>query len=211
MRAISIRAARAWAPAMALALIGGAVQAQVVREEGVKTIAGVLGGLEADAYDDFTFDSAGDEVLVVSVDRAVYQPPGGEADEDGAAAEPGGGCGGSGGDCGGDDGGCGGEGGPVGLCLQVLDAGWRVLCWATRPTQPGWQRDPRLICSLPAVHGKPERYTVRVALGDELCSDLLYPDPEGDEPVPYLLSVSLRQVAPEGPLSRAVALSKNRF
>lgn len=196
-----------------LAFLGGAVHAQVVREEGVANVAGVLGGPAADVYDDFTFDSAGGEVLAVSVDQSVYQAHGGSDHDDGSSSGPDDGCdGATGGGCDDEGGGCaGGDSGGPGLCLQVIDSGWRVLCWASRPAKPGWQRDPRLICLLPTTHGKPEEYTLRVGLRGDDCAGLFYPDPEGDEPVPYVLGVSLRRIAPEGSLTRAVALSKNRI
>lgn len=182
-------------------LLVAPVAAQVVREGDVSSVAGVLGGLEAKAYDDFAFTSGGGEVLFATVDLWIYQTMGATHEEHllEAAAE------------GEEGGGCGEDEGGVGTCLQVLDEIDQVVCWATRPRMPGWQRDPRLVCVLPEVHGQPAAYRLRMALADEDCSDLVYPVPEAGDDVPYLLNVSLRRVAPSGPLAPAIAISKNRF
>lgn len=176
--------------------------AQVVRESDASSVAGVLGGSEAKTYDEFTFISNGDEILYATVDAAIYQTQGAtshEAPGEELPAMPGE-----------EPGGCEDEE-AVGLCLQVLDAYDEVVCWATRPRNPGWQRDPRLICLLPAVRGKPASYRLRLALADDDCSDLLYPVPATGDNVPYLLNVSLRRVAGSGGLAPAIARSTNRY
>lgn len=176
--------------------------AQVVRESDVSAVAGTLGGPERQAYDDFTFGSGGGEILFASLDAAIYQTQGASSHDDHeAAAMPGE-----------EPGGCSGEDeGAIGMCLQLLDEADQVLCWATRPRAPGWQRDPRLICLLPRLDGKPGSYRLRVALADEDCSDLTYPVPSIGDDVPYLLDVSLRRVASPGPLAPAIAASKNKL
>lgn len=188
----------------AAALLGAlSLPAQVIREDGVKSVAGTLGGIEAQAYADYSFSSSGGEVLFASIDAMTYQSSGRHAEEHAtglitpSAME-------------GEDGGCADEGGDQ-LCLQLVDSTGEILCWAERPKNPGWQRDPRLICILPTVRSKPETYSLRVALADQSCADLVYPAAPQDRVIPYLLNVSLRRIAPEGPLATAVALSKSRL
>lgn len=184
------------AATLAMALAWPA-SAQVIREEGVKTIAGVVGQVD-DAYDDYTFVSSGDEILVVSIDSQVYDKRGGEHPEGvTGTAEEGGGC---------DDG----DMGPGGLCLQLLDSNGDVIQAVGRPYLPGWQRDPRLIALIPFTN-KQQTYTVRVALADEACGDLVYPVATGTTVRPYLLNASLRKIAPEGASGPAVAASRNHF
>lgn len=174
--------------------------AQVVRESDASSVAGALAGVDGKAFDDFAFSSGGGDILYATIDAAIYQTLGAAEHDDHegtlAVEEPGG---------------CGGEDSGVGLCLQVLDATDQVVCWATRPRNPGWQRDPRLICLLPQVHGRPAEYRLRVALSDDDCADLIYPAPGAGDDVPYLLNVSLRRVATPGGLSPAVARSANKF
>lgn len=186
---------------LAALLAAAPLTAQVVRESDVSSVAGVLAGPEAKLYDDFAFTSNGAEILYATVDAAIYQMRGSDHEEHGVLPgavqdDHGGGCG---------------EGGGVGTCLQLLDASDEVLCWATRPRSPGWQRDPRLVCLLPVILGRPAEYRLRVALSDDDCSDLLYPLPESLEDVPYVLNVSLRRVARPGGLAQAITSSKNRF
>lgn len=201
--------------AVALIWLALPISAQVVREEGVKTIAGLLGET-GDAYDDYTFLSAGNEILAVSVDSLVYDKRGsddhgGEDGEDGGCGSEGGETGDEGGGCE-DEGeeGCGDDGGPGGLCLQLLDSNGTVIHAVGRPRLPGWQRDPRMIVVVPASE-KQQQYTVRIALADDRCGDLQYPVPDGTALRPYLLHASLRKIAQEGPSGPAAAASKNHF
>ena len=204
-----------FAAAAILAIVFAApAPAQVVREEGVKTIAGVLGQMD-DSYDDYTFLSSGNDILTVSVDSQVYDKRGGDHQEGETGAAEEGGCEGGGeegGGCEGEEGGgCDdGDMGPGGLCLQLLDSNGTVIQAAGRPRLPGWQRDPRMIAIIPVTDSQ-KTYTVRIALADEACGDLRYPVATGTTIRPYLLNVSLRKVAPEGASGPAVAASKNRF
>jgi hypothetical protein len=102
------------------------VGAQVVREDGAKSIAGVLYTVAAPqvAMAEWLFKSAGDEVLFVSLDADIYRIMGEEDHTATAAAEE-------------EPGGCSGEGGPGLFRLKVLDAsGANVLCKASRPAPP---------------------------------------------------------------------------
>ncbi len=203
------------AATLAIAL-ASPVAGQVVREVDAKTIAGVL-GQAGDASDDFSFLSAGNEILIVSVDSQVYDKRGGDHPEevqiapaeeggcDGGSGEEGGGCDSEEGD-GCDDG----DMGPGGLCLQLLDSKGTILHAVGRPRLPGWQRDPRMIVFL-AETNQQQTYTIRIALADEACGDLQYPVATGASIRPYLLNVSLRKAAPEGASAPAVAASRNRF
>ena len=152
--------------------------AQVVREDGAKSIAGVLYGVAAPqvAFAEWTFRSAGDEILFASLDADIYRMMGSHEGTV-AKAETGG--------CSGDD------GGPGLFRLKILDATGNVLCSATRPAPPpGWQRDPRLACNLPTSRGQ-QVYTLRVELAPA----------EGEQMqpfYPFLLNVSLRGIAPSG-------------
>lgn len=168
--------------------------AQVVREDGAKSIAGVLYtiGPRAGAASEWTFKSAGGEILFASLDADIYRVMAhGEEHTTTAtaAADAGGGCSGEG------------EGGPGLFKLKVLDAYGQVLCEATRPAPPpGWQRDPRLACILPALKSQ-ATYTIRVELAN----------PKGEmvpPAYPFLLNISLRKIAPSGTnIQSAIAAS----
>ncbi len=86
------------------------------------------------------------------------------------------------------------------------------MCYADRPLRPGWQRDPRLACPLPATR-HPVTYTLRVALRgeEESCGQTAVYPPAPGQPRPYLLDVSLRGIAPTGPLLRAIGRSQSRL
>lgn len=187
-------------------LIGQAAWAQVDREDGVKSVARVLDGPAGAFFDDFTFRSNHPQILFATIDGDLYQTTGRGAHEESPGAEQG------------EE--CSDEGGPGGFCLQVLDASQNIICWADRPMRPGWQRDPRLACPLYPVNRAGERYTLRVSLrgeGENPCGPGpggagKYPDPGADEPEhPYLLDMSLRDIAPEGNIKPAIAQSGNRF
>lgn len=177
---MSIRKSTVIALAVAGAL-GLPAGAQVVREDGAKSIAGVLYTLPAPQVSsvEWTFKSAGGEVLFASLDADIYRiqtehhetllvAP--SAEDDGCS----------------DD-----EGGPGLFRLKVLDAQGIEICSASRPAPPpGWQRDPRLACVIPATKGQAQ-YTLRVVLAN----------PEGElmQPFyPFLLNVSIRGIAPNG-------------
>ena len=172
-------------------LVSGLGQAQVVREDGASSIAGVLDTAKPQVS--WTFRSAGSEILFASLDADIYRIMAAHEGETTAAAEPGGGCGG-------ED-----EGGPGLFKLKVLDSTGTVLCSASRPAPPpGWQRDPRLACELPVTKGQVE-YTLRVELAN----------PKGEQmqpSYPFLLNVSLRGIAPSGGnIQSAIAQSGNHF
>lgn len=196
--------------AAGLCLPFGSALGDPVREEGVKTIAGALGGDTGAGAAERAFKSAGNELLFATMDADIYRRrPGGDdhhaavADGVEAAAghEPGG--------CSGEDD----EGGPGVFCLQVIDDTGGALCHAARPAPPpGWQRDPRLACVLPESQGQRD-YAVRVALSDghDSCSDPLVAGVHG-QVHPFLLNLSLRSIAPSGAaVQQAVAQSGNRF
>jgi hypothetical protein len=155
--------------------------AQVVREDGAKSIAGVLHTVAAPqvAMAEWTFKSAGGEVMFASLDADIYRIQSEHGDTVAVAAEE-------------EPGGCSGEeGGPGLFKLKVLDASGAVLCSASRPAPPpGWQRDPRLACALPVTKGQ-ATYRLRV--------ELVNPEGELTQPFyPFLLNVSLRRIAPSG-------------
>jgi hypothetical protein len=193
--------------------LNGVAYAQVVREEGVNSIAGVVGN--GIGYVEWTFDSAGGEVLFASLDAFIYQKwRGGDGWHDTTGTEGGSEAGAEGEGCGGE------EGGPSRLCIQVIDAYNQVVCHATRPMPPpGWQRDPRLACLLPEVLSEPAKYRLRVVQvsmgeGGETgvsCKDVSDGLTSGDV-YPFLLNVSLRRLAPSGVnIQAAIAQSKSRF
>ncbi len=187
--------------------IDGVAHAQVVREEGVKSIAGVVG--DGVGYVEWTFKSDGGEVLFASLDAFIYEKRrGGEDGHTPPDTEPGD----EGGGCGGE------EGGPSRLCIQVIDVNDTVVCHATRPMPPpGWQRDPRLACLLPTVYSDQAEYRLRVvqvSMGEEegvSCKQVSDGLASGDA-YPFLLNFSLRRLAPSGVnIQEAVAQSKSRF
>jgi hypothetical protein len=168
---------------VAMLLLGSAIAlpatAQVVREDGAKSITGVLYTTNGPAMVEWTFKSAGGEVMFASLDADIYriQSEHGHTVTVAAEEEPGG--------CSGE------EGGPGLFKLKILDASGSVLCSASRPAPPpGWQRDPRLACALPVTKGQ-ATYRLRVELAN--------PEGELTQPFyPFLLNVSLRKIAPSG-------------
>ena len=194
---ISAVAASALAVASLALLAPDDVDAQVVREDGVSSLAGLL--TSADTEDEYKFRAAAGDIMFVDVDADVYEMVGRSDDHhEMAAAAP------DGGDD--HDDGC---GGPGGLILEVVDEAGDVICWADRPARPGWQRDAALHC-LFAADGF---YWLRVALSEhdphEHAAALTPSEPLADGLVPYLVNVSLRAEAPEGLLTRAIARSRN--
>ncbi len=181
-------------------LVTGSGQAQVIREEGVKTIAGILYPDEDTA--EWSFASLGGEILFASLDADIYrEAPGGGGHETSTSADSGG-CSDGGGGCSGDDsGGCSGEGGP-GLFYIQVEGPEGVICQANKPAPPpGWMRDPRMACVLPDSR-QPVTYIVRVGLkvkGENI-----------QDHYGFLLNVSLRKIAPTGVnIQAAIALSGN--
>lgn len=165
--------------------------AQVVREDGVKSIAGVLypeqypGGTSVE----WSFRSAGEAVLFASLDADIYREQT-EHEEPHVTAAADGGCGGE-------------EGGPGVFKLSVVDAYGQTLCEARRAVPPpGWQRDPRLACVLPVMRSQ-ATYKVRVELAG----------PRGDmvqSSYPFVLNLSLRKIAPSGTnIQSAIAASSS--
>ncbi len=172
------------------------VDAQVVREDGVSSLVGILDS--GDTSDEFTFTAASGDIIHADIDADVYELVGRTDDHhELAATEP---------DDGHDDDGC---GGPGGLVLEILDDAGDVVCWADRPNRPGWQRDAAVHCPLT----EDGLYRLRIGLSEhdphEHVAELTPAEPLGDGVVPYLVSVSLRAEAPEGNLNRAIARSNN--
>ena len=153
--------------------------AQVVREDGVKSIAGVL-STQAGGADsaEWLFRSGGGEILFASVDGDIYRratehtrilASGGPA----AAVEDGT------------------DSGPGLFRLRVVDRLGQTVCIAERPAPPpGWQRDPRMACVLPG-QATPVAYRIRVEL---IRSSEHAMAPE----YPFLLNLSLRRIARPG-------------
>jgi hypothetical protein len=165
--------------------------AQVVREAGTKSIAGVLA--ESLPFAEWTFRSSGGEILFASLDAEIYLT---RAHEEPTTTQADDGCGGGGG-------GCEGEGGPGLFYLSVIGPNGSEICRAERPAPPpGWQRDPRMACVLP--DRRPTTYTLRVGL----LGGVEHTQPS----YPFLLDVSLRSIAPVGVnVQEAIARSGNHF
>lgn len=169
------------AVAAAAVLAPLAAQAQVVREDGVKSIAGVVSQTAPSAG--WTFKSNGGEILFASIDGDIYKES--VAHEHAAVAAAGGG-------------GDGEEGGPGLFRLVVLDQSGNPVCTARRPSPPpGWQRDPRMACVLKTA----QTYRVQVELvtGEHATADAY----------PFLLNLSLRKIARTGTnVQSAIAASQ---
>ncbi len=107
-----------------------------------------------------------------------------------AAADTGGGCSGE-------------DSGPgmFGLSVEKAYGDLATLCKASRATPPpGWQRDPRIACVLPAMRS-PATYKVRV--------EFMGRKGETAQPsYPFLLNLSLRKIARSGTnIQSAIATS----
>jgi hypothetical protein len=190
-------------------LMVSAGQAQVVREDGVKSIAGFLVPSSQETAE-WTFASAGGAILFASLDAEIYRDPMSGTDHEtggigdtGGCADTSGGCADTGDGCsGGSSGECSGEGGPGLFFIEVIGP-TGVICHVERPAPPpGWMRDPRMACKLPVTSGQTP-YTLRVGLKV----------PHGERVQEYhafLLNVSLRRIAPTGVnIQAAIALSGN--
>jgi hypothetical protein len=191
--------------AVGCSIYASTVTAQVVRESDTNSLAGVL--YTPSEPVSWGLHSRGGEILFVSLSADIYRAMSSHDHEEGAEAaeEPpsdheSGGCS--------DDSG----GGPFKFYIKVLDPAGDVLCSANRPAPPpGWQRDPRLACVLPSTRWG-VLYTLEVGLKvneeHEAAAAVL------DEPTPhpFLLDVSLRQIAPNGSLIQpAILESENRL
>ncbi len=170
--------ARALLGAVATAVLSPqAVHAQVVREDGAKSIAGVVSRAAEAA--EWTFKSAGGEILFASIDGDVYKQSIEHEHAVGTTAVE-------------DD------GGPGLFRLKVTDQYGAVVCAASRPAPPpGWQRDPRMACILKTA----QNYRVRVELilGEHVTA----------ESYPFLLNLSLRKIARTGTnVQSAIATSQ---
>jgi hypothetical protein len=169
--------------------------AQMSRESGVSSVAGVLTAPAGSLYWTFTTYHPG-EILFVTVDGEMYKTMGAHSHEE-ATAEPtvteptttehte--------------------EGGPGRFYIEVQDAATlQSLCFGARPAPPpGWMRDPRLAC----VIANPGTYKLIVGL-------LVQGEGEagGGGKFPFVANVSLRAPAPSGQtLPMAVVSSKNHF
>ena len=168
-------------------------QAQVVRESDATTIAGVLARDAAGEYVCYyVVTSNGNQLLTADLDAEMFMRPGQGGGEGGGCEEGSGGEGGTGSTGGGS--GCdscgGGEtgetGGPRGFYLEVWDSLGTMIHSSGRPVRPGWDRDPRMIYLL-AEGGQ---YTLKVRF--------VPAGENGPGKVPFLLNVSLRQVATNG-------------
>ena len=202
-----------------LAMLSMPASAQVTRESGTKSVAGVLHS-SYNTQDSFGFFSQGGEILFADVDSDIFQMHGRmggthddtshtdtHTDEGGPPEEPG-----PGEHEDHEEGdGCADSGGPGGLCLQVYDrAMGEVICHAGRPMRPGWQRDPALVCPLPKRRGNSE-YILSVKLSG--CGS--YTPPEAAvsfnvndaSATPYVLNFSLRGMASDGHLEAQAAKS----
>lgn len=195
-------------------------EAQLSHEAGAASVAGTL-QKPLDASDEYEFDSRGNQVLFVDLDADIYinrEPhdnhdttatetmAGGGCSTTHDDAEEGGGCGSSH-DEGGEDGGCAG-GGKGRFLLEVLTMDQVRVCQAGKPARPGWDTDPRLACLL----SEPGVYLLKVTLvgmgGHTESAD------GGGQVHPYLLNVSLRDLAPDFSgmkLDKAIKESVNRL
>jgi hypothetical protein len=183
------------ATAAVVGLFMSTAGAQMSRESGVSSVAGVLTAPAGSLYWTFTTYHAG-EILFVTVDGEMYKTMGAHSHEE-ATAEPtatehte--------------------EGGPGRFYIEVQNAvTLESLCFGARPAPPpGWMRDPRLAC----VIANPGTYKLIVGL-------LVHGEGEGTgeatgegKKFPFVANVSLRAPAPSGQtLPAAVVSSRNHF
>ena len=190
--------------AISCSVYAGTAAAQVVRESGTSSLAGVL-YTPAEPMS-WKISSRGGEILFASLSADIYRPmaghdheEGGETAEESPTEHEGGGCS--------DDSG----GGPFKFYIKVLDPAGDVLCSASRPAPPpGWQRDPRLACVIPSTRWS-ARYTIEVGLKlNEEHAGVAASD--SATPRPFLLDLSLRPIAPSGEFVQpAILESENRL
>ena len=165
--------------------------AQMSREAGISSVAGVLTGPVASLYWTFTTYHPG-EIMFITVDGEMYKTMGAHTHEETTAeAEP-------------TD--HGEEGGPGRFYIDVQNAATlESICYAARPAPPpGWMRDPRLAC----VIANPGTYRLVVGL-------VAHEEGEGTgegKKFPFVANISLRAPAPSGQtLPMAIVSSKNHF
>jgi hypothetical protein len=191
--------------AVGCSLYANTAATQVVRESDTSTLAGVL--YTPSEPVSWSMGSRGGEILFASLSADIYRAMSSHDHEEGveAAEEPpsdheGGGCS--------DESG----GGPFKFYIKVLDPAGDVICSANRPAPPpGWQRDPRLACILPATRWT-VLYTVEVGLKVNEEHEASEGTAEELVPYPFLLDLSLRRIAPNGALIQpAILESGNRL
>lgn len=159
--------------------------------------AGVLG--DVNAYDDYTLRASGGSVIFATALSNFYQTSGRRPGEDEHGEESLVTTSAGGDEDEGED------HGKQLLCLQLLDESGAVLCFAERPSQPGWQRDPRLACPIDGDPAVTANYVLRVSYADTDCGDRNYPAAPvtkdgGPVATPYQLDGSLQGVSGDGPL-----------
>jgi hypothetical protein len=165
--------------------------AQMSRESGVSSVAGVLTAPAGSLYWTFTTYQPR-EILFITVDGEMYKTMGAHSHEE-ATAEPtatehte--------------------EGGPGRFYIEVQNASTlESVCFGARPAPPpGWMRDPRLAC----VIANPGTYKLIVGL-------VAHEEGEGTgegKKFPFVANISLRYPAPSGQtLPAAIVSSKNHF
>ena len=210
---------------LVLTLLAAGIMAVVVCQgalaESGKPIARVLDPVSG--YDEFTFKSAGNQILFAEIKSDIYQTRGRKGGSHETPDDTDGGCsdgGSTGGMAGGTTGGCtdsshtddthddscGGGGEAGDFCLQVLDPDGVKLCWAGRPERPGWQRDPRLACHIPEGYDKGE-FSLRVFRGSCGNKDMTAVKVDAQTPVAYRLDVQLLNISQAGSLKAAMAQS----
>jgi hypothetical protein len=221
-------------PATAIRLIGGAAAQIVTKEATMKRMrfvftlltAGILalvvcqgaladsgkpiaGVLDSDTpYGEFTFKSAGNQILFAEIKSEIYQTIGRKGGSHETGEETDGGCTDSSHTDDTHDEGCGGSGGAGDFCLQVWNpVENKKLCWAGRPERPGWQRDPRLACPIPYSPEDGE-FTLRVFPGQCGNPDMTLVSIEPGASIAYLLEVKLLNIAQDGSLKDAMAQGK---
>ncbi|MEJ2368193.1 MAG: hypothetical protein P8Z49_07565 [Acidobacteriota bacterium] len=176
----------------AAGLIGVSMQAQVVRESGAGSVAGVLHKL-SDFTIEYTIKADGNQLLIADLDAELFRTTGGCGEEHAETAtttatesEE---------SCGCDET----DAGPHGFYIEIYKDGLMVGS-AGRPTRPGWERDPRVACLLE----EEGVYAIRIRFV-----------PRGEnapQKVPFLMNVTLRGLAPGGTnLMDALAASKNQM
>jgi hypothetical protein len=184
------------ATAAAFGLFASTAGAQMSRESGVSSVAGVLTAPAGSVYWTFTTYHAG-EIMFVTVDGEMYKTMGAHSHEEATteplATEP----------VATDHGE---EGGPGRFYIEVQNAATlESVCFGARPAPPpGWMRDPRLAC----VIANPGTYKLIVGL---VAHEEGEATGEGKK-FPFVANISLRAPALSGQtLPMAVVSSKNHF
>jgi len=174
-------------------------------------MSGMRAHILSGEYDDYMFQSAGNQVLIATLVAQDFQSKGRMGEEHDHAEDS------FAADYLNDSSdteslGC--SGGPGGFCLQVLNDQDEVICWAGRPATPGWKRDPNLACPIPETRNQPEDFTLRVFLrahGEFACSRSDgYPDAENEDLAKriYQLNTNLIAISEPGKLPGGDAARK---